>query len=497
MPRRAILAADRALQLTDGKEAKAWYRRAAAWLACGEFNEAIADCDAAKRIEPGDKAIVALRKKAEEDRENATWGFAADQRKVERLNDDDNSGDAWREAEAENGVCGGDWMEGASSLLACRAMIEVEEFTGESVELADGTLTLKWAPNEKHPEGREKVFSPAMLDQRALFCIEEATKRSKLRSLTIRGGCLGAWGAAFIARGARVEGAGLETLVLVDCRLRAEGATSVASLLSRGSKLVDVDLSGNHIGDDGVHALSKELVKNEYLERLKLSRNYLTNKRMPQLGEALGMHPALRSLDLSHNLIGYPAAIHLATGLQSSGSLQHLSVAHTKCRADAIYRLANVCSGHVSLATLDCRGVRLRKADRKKLEAHSAFTRLQVLIDQPKEERPVAKTPEDGDDGLVIEENDADNEPGKTVTTGDAPVDVADEEAVTLPASLLERTDILKKPSAPRKEEESVKQAAATDSMEESVVNRNEWKLPAGDISTREWVTGFAQLRLW
>ena len=42
----------------------------------------------------------------------------------------------------------------------------------------------------------------------------------------------------------------------------------------------------------------------------------------------------------------------------------------------------------------------------------------------------------------------------------------------------------------------SVKQAA-TDSMEESVVNRNEWKLPAGDISTREWVTGFAQLRLW
>ena len=49
MPRRAILAADRALQLTDGKEAKAWYRRAAAWLACGEFNEAIADCDAAKQ----------------------------------------------------------------------------------------------------------------------------------------------------------------------------------------------------------------------------------------------------------------------------------------------------------------------------------------------------------------------------------------------------------------------------------------------------------------
>ena len=43
-----MLAADRALHLTDGTDAKAWYRRAAAWLEAGEFNEAIADCDYAK-----------------------------------------------------------------------------------------------------------------------------------------------------------------------------------------------------------------------------------------------------------------------------------------------------------------------------------------------------------------------------------------------------------------------------------------------------------------
>ena len=54
--------------------------------------------------------------------------------------------------------------------------------------------------------------------QRALFCIEEMTKRRTFESLTIHGGCLGAWGAAFVARGARIEGAGLETLRLVDCR---------------------------------------------------------------------------------------------------------------------------------------------------------------------------------------------------------------------------------------------------------------------------------------
>ena len=85
MPRRAVLSADRALHLTEGKEAKCYYRRAAAWLACGEFNECIADCDAAKRLEPADKAIAALRKKGEEERENATWGFSADSRAVEKL----------------------------------------------------------------------------------------------------------------------------------------------------------------------------------------------------------------------------------------------------------------------------------------------------------------------------------------------------------------------------------------------------------------------------
>ena len=36
--------------------------------------------------------------------------------------------------------------------------------------------------------------------------IEEATKKSKFTALTIKGSCLGAWGAAFIARGARIEG---------------------------------------------------------------------------------------------------------------------------------------------------------------------------------------------------------------------------------------------------------------------------------------------------
>ena len=219
MPRRAILAADRALQLTDGKEAKAVSSRGR--VVGGEVNEAIADCDAAKRIEPGDKAIVAARRRR---RTESATGLAADQRKVERLNDDDNSGDAWKAAEAENG-------EPARLARAPRAARVPCDDRGRGVwrerRARRGTLT----PGRRTKSiRRAKGASPAMPPARACT---KATKRSKLRSLTIRGGCLGAWGAAFIARGARRGRRPRD--VSRRRRLRAEGATSVASLLSRGS----------------------------------------------------------------------------------------------------------------------------------------------------------------------------------------------------------------------------------------------------------------------
>ena len=400
MPRRAVLAADRSLHLCAGGEAKAWYRRAAAWLDCGEFNECIADCEYAKRLEPSDKAIVALRKKAEEEREGATFAFARDQKRVEKLREqlEDPKLSAADKAmiQAANAGTSGDWREGVANLDACRTVLAIEEFTGHTIELLDGSLTLQWVANRKkgEEEGRQEVIAPAMLDQRALFCIEEATKRRTLSALSIRGCLLGSWGAAFIARGARLEGAGLEVLSLVNCRLRAEGATAVASLLSRGSKLIELDLSGNQIGDEGANEVAKQLAGNEYLEKLGLARNRITSKRMGVLAKSVEAHPALRVLELSHNLVTYAGVCHLASALRESESLQHVSIAHNKCRADAVYRLASVCSGHPSISTLDCRGVPLRKADRRKLEAHTRFTRLEIWIDQPPKEAAEAEAKE-------------------------------------------------------------------------------------------------------
>ena len=371
-PRDSVLAADRALWKSEGGEAKAWYRRGAAWLSCGEFNEAIADMDAAKRLAPGDKAIGAIRKKAEEEREDATWTFQADSKLYEASTQEEIEGAA-PPKRAPSG-----------SLAAVRTMLTLEEFKGQEVELHDGVLRLVWQPTRDDRRQRERCVRPALLDQRALFCLEELTKRSSFTSLSMRGCCLGAWGAAFVARGARIQGAGLEHLALVDCRLRAEGAASISSLLSRGSKLIELDLSGNGIGDDGLHRLAAELKSNEYLETLKLSRNRIGNARLPTLSACIGKHPALRVLDLSGNHISFPGICHLAQGLKDSTSLAKVYLAYNKLRADSLYRVANVAIGHASLSVVDFRGVRLRKSDRARIEARTKYTRLIFKIDLPK-----------------------------------------------------------------------------------------------------------------
>ena len=69
--REAALAADAVLWRSNGARAKAWFRRGTALLALGEFNEAAADLEQARRREPSDKAILAAVASAAKERERA------------------------------------------------------------------------------------------------------------------------------------------------------------------------------------------------------------------------------------------------------------------------------------------------------------------------------------------------------------------------------------------------------------------------------------------
>ena len=294
------------------------------------------------------------------------------------------------------------------------------------------------------------------------------TKRSSFLSLSIKGACLGAWGTAFIARGARIEGSGLERLCLSNCRLRAEGAASVASLLSRGTRLLEVDLGGNNIGDDGMNSLATELLKNEFLEKLILPHNRIGNKRMKALATALAKHENLRVLDLSHNLLSFAGACNLAEGVRDSQSLQRLYLGYNLIRVDGLYRLSQVCIGHVSMAHVDVRGVPLRRSDRNTLEARTRYTRLVFVYDA--EKRPA--------------------EASKPEATGSAPADapVAEEAA----PDVSDRPDLRDAAKSEASRRAQPHRWPADSACEELADDKE-----GEDISDERWVFGFAKLGLY
>jgi hypothetical protein len=214
-------------------------------------------------MEPADKAIGTLKAKAEEERETATFSFSVDL----KLAQNEDAQAAGEPVPHPNQLRMG--LKPRGDLRAVRTMNAIEAFDGASLTLRDDTLTLAHAPSRALSDGATRVLAPAFLDHRALFSLEACAKRSSLETLALHGVVLGAWGAAFLARGARLQGgAGLERLSLVECRLRDEGARSIGSLLSRGSRLVELELSANRIGDEGLLALATELGMNEFLQVL-------------------------------------------------------------------------------------------------------------------------------------------------------------------------------------------------------------------------------------
>ena len=107
-----------------------------------------------------------MREKADEERENATWTFAADCKVV----------DAMRQAKEEDDepapvgeprpprVLSAE-SKPSGNLDAVRTMTAMEEFTGRAASLGEGVLTLSWPPSREWPDGREEVHRRAALDQ--------------------------------------------------------------------------------------------------------------------------------------------------------------------------------------------------------------------------------------------------------------------------------------------------------------------------------------------
>ncbi|KAL6760172.1 hypothetical protein V8C86DRAFT_3132679 [Haematococcus lacustris] len=160
--------------------------------------------------------------------------------------------------------------------------------------------------------------------------------------------------------GALASGRGCRAL------LQAEGARCLAATLPGLTKLQDLQLPGNFLGDGGVAALAAAAAKLPALTRLHLQagqaggqgwegqENYNIGVEGGRaLGGLLAASSSLKELQLAKNHLGSEGARQLALGLASSTSLTALDLEWCKLRCEGVAHIGAALAGQPSLQVLN------------------------------------------------------------------------------------------------------------------------------------------------
>ncbi|XP_072312426.1 NACHT, LRR and PYD domains-containing protein 12-like [Eucyclogobius newberryi] len=167
-----------------------------------------------------------------------------------------------------------------------------------------------------------------------------ASDQSPLRKLDLRGSWLQDSGLDTLSVGLNSTNCKLESLLLDNCRLTEDSCKMLAQVLER-SRLKELDLSRNKIGDEGLQMLCSSLkLPQRELHTLSLTHCELTAESCLSLASVLSSS-ALTHLDLSYNPIQDSGLKLLSTILQRS-RLQALRCRCCLLSADALHSLAPV-----------------------------------------------------------------------------------------------------------------------------------------------------------
>lgn len=99
----------------------------------------------------------------------------------------------------------------------------------------------------------------------------------------------------------------LESLHLVDCEISHVGATAIASGLrnAASSRLTELRIIMNNIGDNGAVAIAQALRDDSTLTHLDLSSAHISNRGAAEIATALQQNRTLQTLNLADNKIGF------------------------------------------------------------------------------------------------------------------------------------------------------------------------------------------------
>lgn len=135
----------------------------------------------------------------------------------------------------------------------------------------------------------------------------------------------------------------LEKIVLSHNSMSDMGVKEFAAMLvdDMVPKLVEADLSWNGVTPRGSRWLGAALGTNTVLQILVLNWNGLMDRGAKTIGEALGSNSALRILSLEHNAIKNEGARALAQGLRLNGALKELSLEENSISDDVLLDISS------------------------------------------------------------------------------------------------------------------------------------------------------------
>ncbi|CUF00357.1 leucine-rich repeat protein, putative [Bodo saltans] len=107
------------------------------------------------------------------------------------------------------------------------------------------------------------------------------------------------------------------------------GVVALLSTISTDSEVVELNLSGNYVGDAGLSPLLPVLQRLYRLRTLRLADNGLKNNAIRALCHAVRAHPSLTAIDLSKNNITRSAGRELLSLVASMPKLRVIDVAST------------------------------------------------------------------------------------------------------------------------------------------------------------------------
>ena len=164
----------------------------------------------------------------------------------------------------------------------------------KSHSLLANLLTLQYPVSEFHFIGN------AIITDTVLMC-KLLTHSNTLCVLDVSGNVMRSEEATCLADCRNIL---LHDLRMRECEVGPVVADKIGEMLAHNKSIISIDLSKNHIGDEGIERIAHHLKNGNTLQCINLSHNGITGVSIGHLKELVS-NPTLTSLDISHNKLEY------------------------------------------------------------------------------------------------------------------------------------------------------------------------------------------------